>query len=123
MKSSRPFDQPQGLPAHAHDRLDSWKEIAAYLRRDESTVRRWEKDGLPVHRHLHKSRAAFFAYKSEVDAWWHNDGAAAEADSPPAAPVSESSSRQRIWTWIAVAGTALVLSLVVAGGLLSRSRP
>jgi hypothetical protein len=32
-------------------RLDSWKEIAAFFRRDERTVKRWEKDrGLPVHR-------------------------------------------------------------------------
>lgn len=58
--------RPQG------DRLDSWKEIAAYLRRDESTVRRWEKDGLPVHRHRHRFRAAIFAYKSELDSWWKN---------------------------------------------------
>jgi len=59
--------------AHGADRLDSWKEIAAYLKRVERTVRRWEeKDGLPVHRHQHKSRAAIFAYKSELDAWWNN---------------------------------------------------
>jgi len=25
------------------DRLDSWKEIAAYLNRDVTTVQRWEK--------------------------------------------------------------------------------
>jgi len=56
------------------DRLDSWKEIAAYLKRDERTVRRWEEnEGLPVHRHQHKSRATVFAYKSELDAWWNND--------------------------------------------------
>src|ERR1700687_4782432 len=54
------------------DRLDSWKEIAGYLRRDERTVRRWEKDGLPVHRHLHKKKAAIYAYKPEIDAWWSN---------------------------------------------------
>ena len=36
------------------DRLDSWKEIAAYLKRDVTTVQRWEKrEGMPVHRHLH----------------------------------------------------------------------
>jgi len=29
-----------GLP---EDRLDSWKEIAAYLNRDVTTVQRWEK--------------------------------------------------------------------------------
>ena len=38
----------------AEDRLDSWKEIAAYLNRDVTTVQRWEKrEGMPVHRHLH----------------------------------------------------------------------
>ena len=37
-------------------RLESWKEIAAYLGRDVTTVRRWEKrEGLPVHR-LHHSK-------------------------------------------------------------------
>jgi TolB-like protein len=68
--SARPPQEPPPRPPD--DRLDSWKEIAAYLRRDESTVRRWEKDGLPVHRHRHKLRAAVFAYKSELDAWWRN---------------------------------------------------
>src|SRR6266550_1070389 len=54
----------------ATDRLDSWKEIAAYLNRDESTVRRWEEEGLPVHRRAHKKQASVYAYKSEIDAWW-----------------------------------------------------
>jgi len=37
----------QGMGEHAADeRLDSWKEIAAYLKRDESTVRWWEAEGL-----------------------------------------------------------------------------
>ena len=35
-------------------RLDSWKKIAVYLKRDITTVQRWEKrEGMPVHRHLH----------------------------------------------------------------------
>ncbi len=41
-------------PNSAEDRLDSWKEIAAYLNRDVTTVQRWEKrEGMPVCRHLH----------------------------------------------------------------------
>ena len=33
------------------DRLDSWKEIAAYLDRDVTKVQRWEKrEGMPVSR-------------------------------------------------------------------------
>ena len=56
----------------ANERLDSWKEIAAYLKRDESTVRRWEKEGLPVHRHAHKRKATVYAHKPEIDVWWNN---------------------------------------------------
>jgi len=69
----------------ASDRLDSWKEIAGYLRRDERTVRRWEKsEGLPVHRHVHEQRASVFAYRHEVDAWLERRGEidAAEAGPP-----------------------------------------
>jgi hypothetical protein len=52
-------------------RLDSWKEIAAYLKRDVTTVRRWEKrEGLPVHRHLHERRDSVYAYVAEIDTWW-----------------------------------------------------
>ena len=54
----------------ASDRLDSWKEIAAYLGREVRTVQRWEKkEGLPVHRHLHDKLGTVYAYKSELDAW------------------------------------------------------
>ena len=52
------------------DRLESWKQIAAYLKRGVRTVRRWETDeGLPVHRHMHRSLGSVYAYKSEIDAW------------------------------------------------------
>jgi len=55
------------------DRLDSWKEIAAYLRRDISTLHRWEKaEGLPVHRHRHDQLSTVYAYRSELDAWWNS---------------------------------------------------
>ncbi len=51
-------------------RLDSWKEIAAYLGRDVTTVQRWEKrEGMPVHRHLHDKRGSVYALPSELDAW------------------------------------------------------
>jgi TolB-like protein/Flp pilus assembly protein TadD len=54
------------------DRLDSWKEIAAYLKREVRTAQRWEKnEGLPVRRHQHDKLSTVFAYKSELDAWWH----------------------------------------------------
>ncbi len=51
-------------------RLDAWKEIAAYLKRDVTTVRRWEKlEGLPVHRHLHGKLGSVFAYADEIEQW------------------------------------------------------
>jgi hypothetical protein len=51
-------------------RLDSWKDIATYLRRDVRTVIRWEKEkGLPVRRVPGGQRKAVFAYTSELDAW------------------------------------------------------
>ena len=58
------------LPASPSDRLDSWKEIAAYLSRGVRTVRRWEREeGLPVHRQVHRVLGSVYAYRSEIDAW------------------------------------------------------
>jgi hypothetical protein len=57
------MSQPNG------ERLDSWKEIAAYLGRDLRTVRRWEEKGLPVRRVPGGERRAVFAYRREIDAW------------------------------------------------------
>lgn len=52
------------------DRLDSWKDIAAYLKRDVTTVQRWEKrEGMPVHRHVHEKRGSVYAYPPELDKW------------------------------------------------------
>ena len=52
------------------DRLDSWKEIAAYLKRDVTTVQRWEKrEGMPVRRHVHDKLGSVYAFRSELDAW------------------------------------------------------
>src|SRR6059058_3765927 len=54
----------------ALDRLDSWKEIAAYLSRDVTTVQRWEKrERMPVHRHQHYRMGSVYAFSSELDAW------------------------------------------------------
>ncbi|HEY6050862.1 MAG TPA: hypothetical protein VIZ58_06410, partial [Thermoanaerobaculia bacterium] len=52
-------------------RLESWKEIAAHFGRRVRTVQRWEKEeGLPVHRHAHRSRGTIYAVPEELDAWW-----------------------------------------------------
>ncbi len=57
-------------------RLDSWKAIAAYLKRDVTTVQRWERrEGMPVHRHLHDKRGSVYALATELDAWRQSRGA------------------------------------------------
>ena len=52
------------------ERLDSWKEIAAFLRRDVRTVQRWEKkEGLPVYRHQHEKLGSVYAFRPELAKW------------------------------------------------------
>jgi hypothetical protein len=51
-------------------KLNSWKEIAAYLKCDESTARRWErKCQLPVYRIGRSRGSSVYAYPEEVDTW------------------------------------------------------
>ncbi len=66
--SSPKLDQLSDQPSEAP--LDSWKEIAAYVKRDVSTVQRWERrEGMPIHRHVHDKRGSVYAFSSELDAW------------------------------------------------------
>src|ERR1700732_584003 len=52
-------------------RLESWGEIAAYLRREIRTVQRWERDqGLPVRRLQIGKLGTVYAYRSELDKWF-----------------------------------------------------
>src|SRR5512138_1932765 len=70
MPEPPPSGNPAASPHPPSDRLDSWKEIADYLRRDVTTVQRWEKrEGMPVHRHLHDRMGSVYAFRGELDAW------------------------------------------------------
>ena len=65
-----------GQASPADERLDSWKEIASYLKRSVRGVQRWEaEEGMPVHRHRHDKRGTIFAFKPELDTWWRKRGA------------------------------------------------
>jgi Tol biopolymer transport system component len=109
------------------DRLDSWKEIAAYLNRDVTTAQRWEKrEGMPVHRHVHDRMGSVYASRAELDAWVHGRNLrTAQDDVPPliasARPqLAVTTSRTR-WTFVlplALVGAALV----IAGGLWLRGK-
>ena len=61
---------PDLPPIPNEGRLDSWKKIAVYLKRDVTTVQRWEKrEGMPVHRHVHDKTGSVYAFRSELDVW------------------------------------------------------
>ncbi len=61
---------PDPPPGSNEGRLDSWKKIAVYLKRDITTVQRWEKrEGMPVHRQLHDKMGSVYAFRAELDAW------------------------------------------------------
>src|ERR1700685_3300163 len=72
--------------AAANGRLNSWKDIAAYLGWDVRTVIRWEGKGLPVRRVPGGKRQAVFAYRAEIDDWMHGKSAVAAL---PLAPKNE----------------------------------
>jgi TolB-like protein/tetratricopeptide (TPR) repeat protein len=62
---------PVGAQARER-RLESWKEIAVYLRREIRTVQRWENTlGLPIHRLQVGKQSSVYAYPSELDKWYH----------------------------------------------------
>ena len=104
------------------DRLDSWKEIAAYLKRDVTTVQRWEKrEGMPVHRHLHDRMGSVYASRADLDAWMRSrnlrvgqeNGTNAISPNPPAqSPRSVTATFLSRWAFLltlAAAGSALAI--------------
>jgi hypothetical protein len=90
-------------------RLEAWKEIAAYLGRDITTVRRWEKrEGLPVHRLHHSRLGSIYAYTAELDAW-RRERAPAPAIDEMAAPQPPETVRHN-WKLIPLIALGLVLA-------------
>jgi Tol biopolymer transport system component len=133
MNSQRPQNSKEsatGEPSPAtpisqsppEERLDSWKEIAAYLNRDVTTVQRWEKrEGMPVHRHLHDRMGSVYASRTELDTWARGrnlppaqqNGPDAPLPSPPALPprwaISTLLTKWRLVLPLAAAGAVLAI--------------
>src|ERR1051325_5523202 len=87
--NTAPGNVPHPPGPAAAERLDSWKEIAAHLRREVRTVQRWEKsERLPVHRHLHQKLGSVYAYRSELDRWWKERRAELERTAEPSRPAT-----------------------------------
>jgi len=93
-------ETPNGPPpAGERRRLDSWKEIAAYLGRGIRTVQRWEREeGLPVHRLAHADRGSVFAHSTELTEWWKSREIAPAAKPSPAVDAPPKPRLQRVTT-------------------------
>jgi len=103
------------------DRLDSWKEIAAYLKRSVRTVTRWEQEeGLPVHRHVHTKSGTVYAYKPELDAWWTSRGPQLELQPGSTEPTRPGRARR---SWIAASMLAAALALSTIAWFVTNRRP
>jgi len=83
------------------ERLEGWKEIASFVKRDESTARRWEREeGLPVRRHEHRKRSSVYAYRRELEAW-------RLARKPEGARQPGAGRHSPVWVSLAAAGLIL----------------
>ena len=80
--SPRRGESPESVRA-----LVSWKAIAVYLNRSESTVKRWEQErGLPVHRVPGGERGGVFAYSTELTNWLQGNTLELAADDAARGP-------------------------------------
>ena len=94
----------------AEERLQSWKEITAYLGREPRTVRRWEKDeSLPVHRLRHGRAGSVWALRSELDAW-----VARRSGEPAPRPAARRRFRGRL---VLASAAVLAMAAIAAAGL------
>ena len=125
MSLRAPSDQPPEAP------LDSWKEIATYVKRDVSTVQRWEKrEGMPVHRHLHDKRGSVYAFASELDEWLRSRKTGLEeeekehsAEAPVATEGGDGPARApQARNWFVLGGVGAVLALLAVTYIVTGSR-
>ena len=135
MKDPSPAASPPEPSNRASEvSLDSWKEIASYVKRDVSTVQRWEKrESMPVHRHVHDKRGSVYALSSELDAWLQTRKLRLEEEEKDhrlesSLETSEEAQGDRgpsgtPWArrWLGVSGFA-VLALVAVAYVMTRSR-
>jgi tetratricopeptide (TPR) repeat protein len=114
-----------GRPEGDEQRLRGWKAIAAFLKADERTAKRWERTrGLPVQRMPGEPRAPVFAFRADLERWLRSGEAArveelaADSVEPPA-PRPEPARRNVL----ALAGAGAAAALALGAGLFAWRRP
>jgi hypothetical protein len=81
---SRVTPESASLLPQDPDRLDGWKEIAAYLGRSVRSVQRWEEAiDLPIQRKGSTGGEIVFAFRSEIDRWLKAGSADGQAADQP----------------------------------------
>ena len=116
--AEQPVSSAPSTKAQSEDRLDSWKEIAAYLNRDVTTVQRWERrEGMPVHRHVHDRIGSVYASRAELDAWTRSRSRGGKengnqpADNTSASPsLAAVAPRAAKWLWALSVAAAIVIA-------------
>lgn len=112
-----------GSPAAPEPRrLNSWKEVAAYLGTSVRTAHRWEdSEALPVRRHGHANNATVYAYTDQLEAWLQSRAARKDGEpvravdsETPARDGSPISRRVPGWLWASGALVAAGCALYVA---------
>lgn len=131
---SESFSETSPTGNTPQNRLDSWKEIAAYLKRDVTTVQRWEKrERMPVHRHLHDRIGSVYAFTSELDAWQQSRNLSLEPEEKEQAPegLEDAPNAEHLGAkahrlarpWLVFAGLAVLVLLVLLAYATMRLRP
>jgi TolB-like protein len=127
---TEPSLSPPSSKRPPEERLDSWKEVAAYVKRDVTTVQRWEKrEGMPVHRHVQDKRGSIYAFTSELDGWLRSRGLRleeeekeGEVETPLDAEGEQApNGTPRVRPWL-VLGALTVLALLGVAYVMIRSR-
>lgn len=104
------------------NRLESWKEIAKFINRDDRTAMRWAKErGMPVHRVPGGKRGGVYASRKEITAWRgvHSGVDPKQESGAEIGSFPRLARREWVWAFAACAFAALVLSIV----LISSSDP
>jgi Tol biopolymer transport system component len=121
-----PFPEAPPFVRPTEDRLDSWKEIAAYFNRDVTTVQRWEKrEGMPVRRHVHDRMGSVYAFRTDLDAWARSrnlpaaqeDGNEVLTASLPA-PSQVAAGSMSLTRWELVLALAAAVAVLAIGAML-----